>query len=1020
MKLNKKLLIFALSIVMIVGIFALAAFAAESAAANKDDIAFTYLDTATGTLYEVSYEADCGGTPEGVGEKFHELFAFTENAYEITMYKDMRLSKAIPFGKYTTDGDSSHNRDYFNTAVSGDIVWDLNGTTVTINSSVTGLVRMAAANCSVAAGADGKGATYGGNTFFGFEGYKTNSVILKSSVPGGKMVNESSAVLFGVGEGKRTRIVFEGENLTIVSSKTPIIASGELNRDCADLKNGNDARHVINGGVYVGGGSTVFTISMSASIKNATIISTSASASQLISQDGYRIGNVSVENCTFVASNAAALAYKAGSSNAHKFTFKDCVYVNCVPTNMTACPKLASLAYEGTNVASTEENLALIHDSAPDGTAKYTFTVIVAQADGTEAEMELVGYAAADKVLAVTYAGIGTTENYLVGKEYRPLDLVVEDYVLSFDLDAGILYDLPYAWANIPAAGIVSEGGVVTATVADNPVPLAFALTAGEDVVGYVLANSDTVGAELASALAAQENAATLYVYQDITAPALSIVQDVTVDLTGKMLTLGGMLTVADGATLSVSGGEILSAKVTPFNVEGSLSLSDGVKVYLSSATLVCDGSGTVSISDSCIYNLASASLTMNATATVTDAKLMGVSLGSRVFVNGTVLGTEGTFQGNTYVDGVVSGLIVNNNTETVTVLGQTYTVTYAEAATNVASKAITVTYSHKNIVRGEQKYYIGSVASFHKEFAPGYYFTYSGESPLEASATVECEFHADTSKLKAQIILTDALNFTYYLQVEDAGVLTNLKLNGTAIDFADLEQVEIEGSLFYVIPVSFVIFADALNDYVLSVDLVSGEDVLNISASVALDEYLATILATAEEEEAKKAYAVGSYISTLINYFDYEFFFGDVRMKNLGRLNNLLADYEEYKVEAELPEDTDVSSAYITSVVLVADEKVTFAFRVENDFEGKIMIGDSELALSKPFDGFDRTYATMAVSLSDLSETITLTVTDAEGNELETMTYSLADYLAGVAAQNEGTAGAYAAALWNLANVLG
>ena len=83
-------------------------------------------------------------------------------------------------------------------------------------------------------------------------------------------------------------------------------------------------------------------------------------------------------------------------------------------------------------------------------------------------------------------------------------------------------------------------------------------------------------------------------------------------------------------------------------------------------------------------------------------------------------------------------------------------------------------------------------------------------------------------------------------------------------------------------------------------------------------------------------------------------------------------------------------------------------------------MIGDSELALSKPFDGFDRTYATMAVSLSDLSETITLTVTDAEGNELETMTYSLADYLAGVAAQNEGTAGAYAAALWNLANVLG
>ena len=209
MKLNKKLLIFLLSLVMLVSTLTVAAFAADGAAAANDDLAFTYLDTKTGETFSVNYQTDCGGTAAGVGEKFHELFADPASAYVITMYKDMTLSKAVPFGPLTLDRETdAHNRDFFKSFVNGNIVWDLNGTTVTVASTVTGLVKMAAANCKLTA--TGAGATYSGDTVFGFEGTTTNTITLKSSAPGGKIVNESSAHLFGTGEGKKTKIFFEG------------------------------------------------------------------------------------------------------------------------------------------------------------------------------------------------------------------------------------------------------------------------------------------------------------------------------------------------------------------------------------------------------------------------------------------------------------------------------------------------------------------------------------------------------------------------------------------------------------------------------------------------------------------------------------------------------------------------------------------------------------------------------------------------------------------------------------------
>ena len=982
---------------------------------TKEDVAaFTYLDTKMNKLYGVGYEIDCGGTAAGVGEKFYELFYNPASAYTITMYKDMILSKAISFGPIVLDRNTdSYNRDYFNSCVNGAITWDLNGTTVTIPASVTGLVKMAAANCALTA--TGAGPTYSGNTFFGLEGSnKDNPLTLKSSLPGGKIVNESSAVLFGLGEGKRTPLIFEGENLTIVSPKSYIIFSQEANRDVSSAS----ARTVINGGTYISGGATVCHFSMHTSLKDATFISTKADGAAVVSQDAYRVGNITVENCTFVAANAAAIAYKAGASNAHNLTLKSCTFVNCTPTTKTNCANLSSLTYEGNNVASTEDNLALIYASAPAGTAKVALDILVANAEGGVDSVVVYGYVSADQVLSVTYEGAGVTKNYLVGKVYAPIALDPAYFTVTFDLVAGTA-NIPVAWAGIPAAGIVTAGGTVTATPAENNVSLAFALYDNTlaAVTAYEVADSDAIGAGLAAALGAQANAGKLYVYADLVAPALTVAKDLEVLLTGKTLTLGGALTVA--APLTVEAGAIISAEAVPFVLSSDVTLS-GTAVYLASATTVFGGQGNVALNNVVVYNLGAGAMADTAVVAINSAKLMGVSLGATVTVSGTVLGTAGTFGDCVYADGVVSGMLVNNNFDYVTVLGESYTVAYTEAATADLSKVINVTYEYKGAVRGNQKYFYASVASFFREYADGYYFEFAGEAALTEDVTYECTFRADANKVSSQVVLADALNYTFFLKVEDPGVLANLTLNGKLLDLAALEIVPLAEGDYYVIPVEFASFADALDNYVLSVDLVNGDETLTVTATAQLHTYLGEVLAAEDEAEAEKAYAVAGYVAALVSYFDYDFSFGDARLTNLSRVNNLLANYAEYKVEADLPDVTEITSAYVKSVVLVASEKVTFAFRVANSFAGTVEINGAEVAIEKPFEGFDRKYASVEVAFADLDEEITVVVKDAEGELLETLTYTLADYLAGVAAQNEGTVGEYAKALWNLSAVVG
>ncbi len=1024
MKLNKKLLIFLLSLVVLVSTLAVAAFAADGAKAAADDgLAFTY-QVGNGEVQSVASL----GTPEADGENFYNLLNDKANV-KIKMYSDIVLKKGMLFGTLKEGIDDDKDTVYV-LDQTGNVDWDLNGCTVTVPADVTPVTVVVKDT--------------GSHNFNTLHWIGTYTFKLYSSIPGGQYINQSAYSIFGVSKygsgavgagaqsylvGTNDPAVCGGDNLT-VTTKGGLIEGYESNAASATpLK----AYLTVNGGTYVYEGSKALVMVGDTNVvKNATFITTGA-ATAIFSNMYWKAANLTLENITACAANDATQLAIAGNKGApktsvnaaHKVALNGAVLLGkgLKPVyNVTSDKVTYTLA--GILLANDDAVLSAAYPTPPTGVAKGSFDLEVRQADGTTKTETVFGYVADDQLYTVTYGTTGITKRYLVGFVFAPIAMKTEYYTVTVDAVAGTA-NIPVAWENLPANGILdaSYGGqTVTVTPADNYLPLAFALY--DDTTGacmYTLADSDTIGAELVTTLAAQENAATLYVYQDITAPALTFAKDVTVELADATLTMGGAITVSEGVALIVNGGEMLSAQANPFAVNGKLTMS-GTKVYLSSATVVFVGNaGTVAAENVGIYNLASASMAADGvTATISDAKLMGVALGANVTASGTVLGTAGTFNGNAFGDGMVTGLFINNNTESITVLGQSYEISYVEAATDDADKVITVTYTYADATRGEHTYYYGSIPSFYKVLAEGYYFEYVGEAALTESITVECAFRADASKLKAQATLTDALNYIFYLQVEDAGVLQNLMLNGKALDFASLAKTEMEGKSYYVIPVAFDTFADALDTYELSVDLVSEDESLTVKASAALHEYLGALLDASEEEVAKTAYAVAGYVSALVSYFDYDFAFGDVRMKNLGRLNNLLADYEQYKVEAELPAETEISSAYVSSVLLVADEKVTFAFRVANDFAGSVEIGGVEVDLSKPFEGFDRTYATTVVSLADLGEEITLTVKDAEGTVLETFGYSLEDYVSGVINQNEGTAGAYAKALWNLASVLG
>ena len=368
--------------------------------ANADDLAFSYLDTKSGILYGVSYK-ECGETAKGVGDKFHELFSNPVTAYEIVMYKDMCITKGVHFGPLVATSDSKHNRDYYNSFVNGSITWDLNGTTVTIDKDVTGLVNLAAANYALATPTVQNAYK---PAVFGFENNGTdNGLTLKSSKAGAQIINESSAYTFGVGEGKKAKVTINGENITMIAMNTLIIGSLET----------GGSHLTINGGTYIGGSTAgVIRISYNTTISNATVINTNANATRVIQIDGYRAATDTFVNCTFVAAkpgaNFAAIDY---GSNSFTLNFDGCTFIGVTPA--TVGGKFTAVNYTNGGFASNAADLAILYATAPEGKAVAKNTVSVNGETYT-----VVGYFAVADLVTVEIPLAGFTEAWVVGATF--------------------------------------------------------------------------------------------------------------------------------------------------------------------------------------------------------------------------------------------------------------------------------------------------------------------------------------------------------------------------------------------------------------------------------------------------------------------------------------------------------------------------------------------------------------------------------------------------------------------------
>ena len=340
--------------------------------AGSRDIAFTY--TTGGVLYAVTYD-ECGSTPAGVGDKFYELFNAPTAEYEIVMYKDMLLTKGVHFGALVKHSDSSHNRDYYASFAYGNITWDLNGTTVTIDKNVTGVANLAAANHAV-------GSTTWNSpspAVFGFEhDTSSNGLILKTSKAGAQIINESTYELFGIGEGKTSMITIYGEGLTVTSMNARIFNSIEIS---------DGTRHKIYGGTYISGAASgVGRLSAGTIIENATFINTNASAERVLHMDGYRSGAISLKNVTFVSAKQGAPAINVvGGSKQYSITAESCTFIGAA-TPVTG-GRFSSVAYSGTTLASNVADLAAAYASAP---ADTTLAATSVKANG--ADYKVYGY----------------------------------------------------------------------------------------------------------------------------------------------------------------------------------------------------------------------------------------------------------------------------------------------------------------------------------------------------------------------------------------------------------------------------------------------------------------------------------------------------------------------------------------------------------------------------------------------------------------------------------------------------
>ncbi len=320
--------------------------AVKTVFANAQTIAFTYRDTALNELHFAFITTEAPDAA-AIGEQFYELFHAPAAGYEIVLYQDMLISKAMGFGALETQ---------YASLAKGNITLDLGGKTLTIAADST------AVNLS-----NSNSAGYlKSSAVFGFEGSAAKTFTLKSSAVGGKLINLSSYAVVGVGERDKNMIVIEGENLT-VDSKGTIVANVEV----------SGTSLTVSGGTYIYRGTGIAFVSTGGvNIKDAIFVLKSTSADALFGipthlhvNAAYTVSGIRVyaegANLFGYASNQTLAEISSLSNSDNKtvnFAFSDSTLVGIKFVNTKTGTN--SITYLGDMAVDTAELLAVAFPDA--------------------------------------------------------------------------------------------------------------------------------------------------------------------------------------------------------------------------------------------------------------------------------------------------------------------------------------------------------------------------------------------------------------------------------------------------------------------------------------------------------------------------------------------------------------------------------------------------------------------------------------------------------------------------------
>ena len=367
----------------------------EVAFANSEVIMFTYFNPAANLLYMVGI-SECPDAA-AAGERFYELFNAPDVAYEIVLYQDMILSKAVPFGELTT-GDQPQ----YNSLALGNITLDLGGRTLTIAENATAINLSNSNNVDLLPS----------GAVFGLEGSSNKTFTLKSSVPNGKILNLSPYAVVGVGERDGQKVVIEGDNLTIDSVGTIV---GNVETSGFTL--------TVTGGTYIyRGGNIAVVATGTVNISDATFILTNAGADALFALPNhmhattqYTVTGIEVyaqgANLFGFANNSHYAEISSLSNPDAKtihLSFSDCVLAGIA--FVAEKEGIDGIAYAGDMKVASADLLALSIPEAPEGTVPAYYFITFG-----ENTYKVAAYLTANQAALVNW-GFGITEYWKLGE----------------------------------------------------------------------------------------------------------------------------------------------------------------------------------------------------------------------------------------------------------------------------------------------------------------------------------------------------------------------------------------------------------------------------------------------------------------------------------------------------------------------------------------------------------------------------------------------------------------------------